>query len=134
MRRRLVAEEEVSPRGDTFKNPKVRVVKIEAVSLVTLDTPEDAPRKAQDAFARIQPPQGMPGVEIEAWRDSVAKVAIAVKVLPAPKSADVPDDSRRLSEGEKVGTFREEALVMAKETKNDAVVQCASQILDAIGL
>lgn len=88
---------------------------------------------AQDAFARLKPPEGLTPLQIDSWRNLVAKVARAVKVLPAPRSADVPVDAHRVEEGERIGTIRDEALALATDTKNGEVVEMVTRILDEVG-
>lgn len=121
----------VSKRVDTAN---VSTVLISApVRLVTLEDPSASPTSARGAFARLRPPEGLPAAEVDAWRQAVAKVAMAVKVLPAPRAADVPADSHRVDLGEKIGTIREEALALATDSDNPAVVQLTTQLLDEVG-
>lgn len=130
MRRRI--RKSVSPQGDTT----VRVKTIEyrgAVKLVTLEDPNAPPTAAQDAFARLRPPEGLTALQVDSWRDVVAKVARAVKVLPAPRSADVPTDSKRTAAEDRIGTVREEALLLANETGNPGVIAMVTEALDKVG-
>jgi len=134
MRRRLHPKtSNVSSRLDTTTS-KVRFIKVEEpVRLVTLENPGEGTQEARGAFARIKPPEGTPVAETDAWRLLVARHAIAVKVLPTPKSADVPNDSQRVKEDEHIGTIREEALILANETENEEVIDLTTAILDQIG-
>lgn len=128
MRRRLP----VSPRGDS---PEVKIIRLErSTKLVTLEHPDEDQEAAHNAFCRIRPPKGLTDAEIDSWAYSVRKIAKALTVLPAPRSADVPDDAQRVGEDEVVGTVREEALKLAKETGKDAVVKMTTQILDEVGI
>lgn len=121
-----------SPRGDTIR---IQVVKIQdATPLVTLEDPQEDPQVARGAFCRLRPPEGLSEHETASWLQQVAAVAIAVKVLPSPKAADVPNEAQRALEGEKVGTIREEAMSLAKQTKNEAVISLTKKILDDVGV
>lgn len=128
MRRRITP---VSKRVDTGTVSTVLIAS--PVRLVTLEDPGAATTSARGAFARLRPPEGLPATEVDAWRQAVAKVAMAVKVLPAPRSADVPADSHRVDLGDKIGTIREEALALAADSDNQTVVQLTTQILDEVG-
>lgn len=122
----------VSDRSD---KPKVRVVRVKnPVRLTTLEDPQDGTQEALGAFCRIRPPDGLSEHEVASWRHLVSQVALAVKVLPTPKDADVPDDSKRIEEGEHVGSIRQEALQLAEETKNPLVMSLVTEILDQVGI
>lgn len=122
----------VSNRFGTVTITDVRVKK--PVPMVTLEDPNIPPTMAQDAFARLRPPEGATAEEVDAWRASVALVAKAVRVLPVIHAADVPHDSSRVEPGEKIGTLREEALILAAETDNPAVEALTVKILDEVGI
>lgn len=124
MRRRL------STRVDKLK---VKTIRVQTAPMVTLDSPEDDAELARDAFVRLTPQEDMSEDDIESWRDSVAKVAKAVKVIPPPKSADVPLEAGRIEEDEEVGTIREEAVAVAQETEKEEVVKQTLRILDEVG-
>lgn len=112
--------------------PTVETIPVEtAVRLVTLEDPAKGLRSAVDAFVRLRPQEGMAPVAIASWRDSVARVARAVKVLPAPRAADVPAASHRPEV--KVGSIREESLKLAEEAGNEAVLAMVTTILDEVG-
>ncbi len=114
--------------------PRVRDIEIEsATKMITLEDPEEDLTHVRDAFVRLRPPEGMLPDRIDSWRNVVAKHAKAVKVLAPPKGAHVPADSARVDEGDKVGTFREEALALAKESSNKEVVKLVTSILDNVG-
>ncbi len=128
-----MARRPVEPASHRCDAPKVTTLKVEtAVRLVTLEDPASGLRAAQDAFVRLRPPEGLsPGV-IDSWRFSVAKVARAVKVLPAPRASDIPVSSHRAEH--KVGTIRQEAIKLARETKNEEVLKYVTQVLDEVGV
>lgn len=124
MRRRL------HPKPTT---PAIEVVGIsKAARLVTLGDPDAPPTLARDAFARLKPPEGTSPDAVTSWRDSVAKVARAVRVVATPTAAAVPVASTRVDETE-VGSIREEALQLAEETKNPHVVELVARLLDEVG-
>lgn len=112
--------------------PRIEVRRFDAARLVTLDDPASPTTLAQDAFARLRPPEGTDPETVASWRESVAKVAKAVRVIPPPKAALVPAASDR-SDDVPVGTIREEATKLAEETGNDAVIANVSRILDEVG-
>lgn len=123
-----------TPTSTRFDAGKVKTILVrESVRLVTLDDPASSPETASGAFARLQPPEGLSPVEVDSWRERVAAVARAVKVLPAPRSADVPTASQRVDEDEVVGTIRDEAMALAEETKNPAVIELVTKTLDEVG-
>ena len=129
MRKRLVPRR----RGvESIQRRDPEVVRIEdAARFVTLDDPTQPPTMAQGAFVRLQPSEGMTPDEVSSWRDLVAKVARAVRVVPAQRSADValaqmrPDD--------RVGSIREEAEALAAETGDAEVVNLVRATLDEVG-
>lgn len=116
------------------KTPRIRVVRFEEASvLVTLEMRSESNLDAaRDAFVRIRPKEEIGGEELSRWRESVAKVAKAVRVVPPPKAALVPAASDR-SDDIPVGTIREEATRLAEETGNDAVIANVVRILDEVG-
>lgn len=113
--------------------PTIKTVRVETSSLVTLEHPEEGTEAARGAFARLAPPEGLTEDEVASWRQSVALVAKAVKVLPQPKAADVPMDASRPVEDEEVGTIREEAMALAEATKSKRIIKQVSDILDEVG-
>jgi hypothetical protein len=126
MARRPVEE----PRH-TGVTPTVETIEVDAVRLVTLDDPSgNVTRAAKGAFARLRPPPGLSAEEIESWRILVAKVARAVKVLPSQHAAAVPAASHRSEHA--VGTIREEAIKLAKESANPDVLPLVKKILDEV--
>lgn len=130
MRRRVAPK--LSSQLDNF--PKVRIIKVsEPTRLITLESPDDDVQQASGAFVRLKPPDGLPQNQIDSWRRQVAKVAKAVKVLSSRYDADVPTDSIRTEKGEKIGTVRQEAILLAKETKNAKVLKLVTEILDQVG-
>jgi hypothetical protein len=113
--------------------PGLEIVRIKAPArLITLEDPSAAPTRAQDAFARLRPPEGTSGDAIASWRDLVARVALAVRVVAPPRAALVPMASTRVDAGERVGSVREEALALATETDDDAVVALVTTLLDEV--
>lgn len=129
MRRRLYPEE-VKPKAS------VQVIRVkEPTGLVTLDDPDAGTEQARGAFVRIRPPEGLTEDQIDSWRRSAAKVARAVKVLPAPKAAEVPVASHRPdTSAVKVGSIRVEAMKLARETENKGVLALTKRILDEVGV
>jgi len=114
--------------------PAIRAVAVRGpVKLVTLEDPNAPPTLAQDAFARLRPPEGTSPDAVASWREGVAKVARAVKVLPSLRGDDVPNASTRVDVDEKVGSIREEAMGLAEETKNPHVVALVKRLLDEVG-
>lgn len=103
-----------------------------AARLVTLESPEAPLGEAAGAFARLRPPEGMAADEVATWRDRVASVARAVRVVSAPRAAAVPLASTRVDE-EPVGTVREEALLLARETGDAEVEALTARLLDEAG-
>lgn len=123
-----------STRFDASTKVLIKTIPIDdATPMVTLEDPLEPPIRAKGAFARLRPPEGMTPAEIDSWRIHVAKHAKAVKVLPAPKAADVPGEVQRVGEDEVVGTIREEAIALAKETKNKDVLKLVLSVLDEVG-
>lgn len=123
----------VSSQPDTVK-PTVTIVRLKnATKLVTLDDPTDSPQEARGAFARLQPPPGMTDDEVASWRILVAQEAIACKVLPIQRDAEVPEDSARVEEGEEIGTIRQEAMILAEATEKSDVVNLVREVLDEVG-
>lgn len=115
-------------------SPKVQIVRNEkAARLVTFEHPDEGLEGAKDAFVRLKPPEGLKDSEVDSWANAVRKVAKAVKVLPVPKSTEVPDDAQRVEEDEKVGTIREEAMKLAEQTEKPSIVKLTKDILDAVG-
>lgn len=112
---------------------RIEVRRIEAARLVTLDDPDSPSTLAQDAFARLRPPEGTDPEVIASWRESVARVAVAVRVVPPPKAALVPAASDRSDVDDPVGTIREEATRLAEETGSEAVKANTKRILDEVG-
>ncbi len=111
---------------------KVSTIPFEGISpLVTLDDPEDAPGRAKGAFARLRPPETMLAPETRSWRDDVAGIAIAVRVVPQarrPTGVLRPSAlSPRPSEG-----IREEATILARETGDADVVAMVESILSEV--
>lgn len=125
MRRRVV-----SSRVDKLK---VRARHVDATPLITVEEPGEDNDDLAGAFVRLKPTAEMSEEAIEEWRLSVLKVAKAVKVVPPPKSEDVPLAAGRVEEVEEVGTIREEAIQVAKETGNKEVVKVVKSILDETG-
>lgn len=103
-----------------------------AAELVTLDDPEEAPGRARNAFARLQPPPDHPEPATRAWRDLVAAEAAAVRVLPTPRTSPIPADAARAC-GEPAGGVREEALAAARESGDPELVGLVERILDEVG-
>lgn len=130
-------ESDRSDADDAFDIPGVKL-EVTAVArpsrLVTLDDPASPSTLAQDAFARLRPPEGSPPDVVASWRDSVARVARAVRVLPTRFDASVPLAAERDDDRVEVGSFRDEALALARETKNDAVVDLVALICDTNGV
>lgn len=116
-----------------FDKPKIKAVPVKSSPLVTLEDPQDGTESARGAFARLVPPEGLPEEQIDSWRQSVEAVAKAVKVLPQPKSDEVPVAASRIDEGDKVGTIREEAIAIARETGKEEVVKQTESLLDEVG-
>ncbi len=100
--------------------------------LVSLDDPNAGPESARGAFARLRPPEGTTGEQTAAWREAVARVAQAVRVVPPPRAALVPAASDRSDAGP-VGSIREEATALAEETGDTTVKQLVAAILDEVG-
>ena len=111
---------------------RLRVLPVETSRLVTLEEPGEAPEEARGAFARLRPPEGTPPSAVTEWREKVDRVALAVRVMAAPKAADVPLASTRV-DAEKPGSFREEALRLARETKDPAIEAFVLRKLDEVG-
>jgi hypothetical protein len=115
--------------------PQVRI-DVRAVGnparLVTLEDPNAPPTMAQDAFARLRPPEGTTPEAVASWRLVVEKVARAVRVVPAPQAALVPQASER-SDTSACGSIRQEAEALAVETGSDAVVALTADLLDEVG-
>lgn len=127
-----MARRPVEESRHTGVTPRVTTVPVStAVRLVTLEDPTGGLRKAKGAFCRLRPGIGHTPEEIESWRDSVARVALAVKILPSPKAADVPAASHRPDY--KVGTFREETMKIVNETENKDAIKLVKTILDKVG-
>lgn len=112
---------------------KVRSVPFQgARELVTLDDPAEGPGRAKEAFARLRPPTDHPEHETAAWRAVVAGVAVAVRVLPAPRTADVTALSTRPGEaGDK--SFAEEARDLAAEHPDPELPALVDRILAQVG-
>jgi len=115
---------------------RLRVIPLESAALlVTLEDPR-APltEEIRGAFVRLRPPEGTTPEEVSAWREEVSRRARAVRVIPPPRAADVPLASTRVdAAAEKVGSFREEALSLARETGVDGVEALVLRILDEVG-
>lgn len=110
------------------------MVRVEDPSrFVTLDSPDLPLTLAQGAFVRLQPAEDMTPDAITAWRDRVATVARAVRVLPQVKAADVALASVRVDEDDRVGSIREEAEALAAETGDEDVIRLVRQTLDEVG-
>lgn len=127
MRRRVFRREPAPSNG-----PWVEVRRINAARLVTLEDPNGPTTLAQDAFARLRPPEGTDPETVASWREAVSRVARAVRVVPPPKAALVPAASDRSDNSEHVGTVREEATRLAAETENEAVIANVKRILDEV--
>lgn len=127
MRRRL------HPKKTPDAEPGLEVVRVEAVRLVTLEDPKVPPTPAQDAFARLRPPEGMTPEAVTSWRDTVAKVAKAVQVVATTHAAAVPLKSTRVDLAVKVGSIREEAKALAAETNDGEVIAMVDRLLDEVG-
>lgn len=122
----------VSSQPDTLK---VTVIHIEnPTKLITLDDPEDGVQEAVGAFVRLQPPEGLTADQTTSWRDAATLVAKAVKVLPAPRSAEVPEDAKRVDDEEQVYGIREEAEILAAMTEKPDVIALVGRILDEVGI
>lgn len=100
--------------------------------LVTLEDPAAPPQAAQDAFARLRPTPGTDPAVVASWRDSVARVARAVRVVAPAQAAAVPLASTRVDDAA-VGTVREEALRLAAETGDARVEALVAKLLDEVG-
>ena len=128
-----------SDRSDASDPYAMQGVKLQVTAvarpsrLVTLEDPASPPTLAQDAFARLRPPEGSPPDVVASWRDSVAQVARAVRVLPTRFDASVPLASERNDDRAEVGSFREEALALARETNAPEVVDLVALICDTNG-
>jgi len=112
---------------------RLRVVPVETSRLVTLEDPEASPEEARGAFARIRPPAGTSSNAVTEWRERVDRVAQAVRVMAAPKAADVPLASTRVDAVVKLGSFREEAIRLAKETNDPEIEAFVLRKLDEVG-
>lgn len=121
------------PSGDrTFKVAAIELQN--PAALVTLEDP-DAPLPHLDGvFARLRPPADTEPMRVDEWRDIVLRAgARAVRIVATPRSAAVPVSLDRSSEFANVGTFREEALALAEETGENAVVDFVRRVLDEVG-
>ena len=68
--------------------PRINTILVEEPGrLITLEDPNAPPTLAQDAFARLRPPEGASADAVASWRESVAKVAKAVRVMGTPTAA-----------------------------------------------
>lgn len=115
--------------GPATPRPMVAIsaVPFEGVSqLVTLDDPTADAGRARNAFARLRPPEGLPEDETRSWRNVVAGVAVAVKVLPTQRRGVVPKPV--LAKSAESG-IREEATRLAAETNNPGVISLVETIL-----
>jgi hypothetical protein len=131
MRKRLVPQRR---HVESIQRGEPQVVRLEgAARFVTLDDPALPPTLAQGAFCRLAPPEDMAPDEVASWRDQVARVARAVRVLPQLRSADVALTNARACEDERVGSIREEAEALAAETGDSAVKALVSAALDEVG-
>lgn len=124
----------VHPRASTSRAAvAVDVRKLEATRLVTLDDPAGDAASASGAFVRLRPPEGTSPEQTALWREAVARVALAVRVVAAPRAALVPASSDRSDDDEPVGTIREEAEKLAAETNDPDVVALVARVLDEVG-
>lgn len=104
------------------------------MSLVTLETRSESNLdRARGAFVRIRPNEETNPEELSQWRESVARVAVAVRVVPPPKAALVPAASDRSDVDDPIRTIREEATRLAEETGSEAVKANTKRILDEVG-
>ena len=123
-----------SPAVPMKKRRSSNAVKVEAVPLanvsrlVTLEDPADGVDLARGAFVRLRPPPDHPPEATARWRGQVAHVARAVRVVPAPRSAAVPDNAKRVDPEQDVA---DEAIKLARETKDPEVI---ALVEDAIGV
>lgn len=128
--RRRVHPTKALDRSNAFR---VEVIPVDGAGrLVTLEDPRAPSTLAQDAFCRLRPGEAVTPDQVASWRDSVARVARAVRVVPAPRAAAVALDAARVGEGERVGTFREEATALARETKAPDVEALVLRLLDEV--
>ena len=112
---------------------QVEALAVLAARMVTLEDPAAALGRVKGAFVRLRPPEGTSPEEVSSWRlRTLAAGARAVRVLPAPAAALVPVSSDR-SGAEAAESFREEALKLAEETGDIAVLALAKKILDEVG-
>lgn len=110
------------------------MVRVEDSSrFVTLESPDLPLTIVAGAFVRLQPPEGMTPDAVAAWRDQVAKVARAVRVLPQLTAADVALANKRAGEDEVVGSIREEAEAIAAEMGDPEVIDLVKRTLDEVG-
>ncbi len=107
------------------------VRRVDASRMVTLEDPSGEAEPARQAFARLKPPEGTTPDQVAAWRNVVAAVARAVRVVPGPQAALVPVSSER--PGVTVGTIRQEALELARETGDPQIEALTETILDRVG-
>ena len=99
---------------------------------MTLEDPSADATTAADAFVRLRPPEGTTSEQVALWRDVVARVAIAVRVIAPPRAALVPAASDR-SDDSATGSIRDEAMKLAAETNDADVVAMTSRVLDEVG-
>jgi len=110
------------------------VFPVEGARLVTLEDPGGDLGAVAGAYARLRPPEGTTPDAVGQWRERVAKVALAVKVLSASRAADVPDASTRVNAADVVGDLREEATALARENGDERVVAIVAEVLDEVGV
>lgn len=109
----------------------VRVLPLEdAARMVTLEEPGAGAERARGAFARLRPPPDTDPATTAAWRDLVAREAIAVRVVPPARSAAVPTAATRA--GEPGRSVRDEALELARESGDGEVVEMVEGILSEV--
>lgn len=119
------------PEPTRVGSPVLESVDYEGIApLITLDDPHGDPMSARGAFARLRPPDGHPEDETRSWRDVVAGIAIAARVVPNPRRAAVP---RPAVIADTAATdIREEAMRLARETGDVGTVTLVETILDEV--
>jgi hypothetical protein len=109
--------------------PRVEAVPFLGISpLVTLEDPKARLDRARNAFARLKPPEDHPSDQTAVWRDSVAAIALAVRVVAQPKRLGVVRAEKR----EPGGDIRREATELAAATKNPEVTKLVESILSEV--
>ena len=94
----------------------IAVHPVDSVRMVTLDDPAESLQAARGAFVRIRPPETLAPEETQSWADRVRAIAVAVRVLPARRSATVPASTFTRVNVEHGGTIREEVQALIAES------------------